>query len=90
MKTHSMAEGEPSIIELQWGLAAVHTDVSFLKDSLNVTATSMEELMQRFQAQMMKQMQEMMKLADKQKRVSDDGEGPSFVNQITEIGFSTL
>jgi hypothetical protein len=26
-------------------------------------------------------MQEMMKLADKQKRVSDDGEGPSFVNR---------
>jgi hypothetical protein len=39
----------------------------------------MEDSMQRFQAQMMKQMQEMMKLAAKQKHVPDNGAGPSFV-----------
>jgi hypothetical protein len=54
MKTRSMAEGKPSIIELPRGLAAIHTDVSVLKESLNVTAASMDESMKRFQAQMMK------------------------------------
>jgi len=39
----------------------------------------MEDSMQRFQAQMMKQMQEMLKLAAKQKHVPDNGAGPSFV-----------
>jgi hypothetical protein len=71
MKTRSIAEGEPSIIELQRGLAAVHTDVSFLKDSLSVMAASMEDSMQRFQAQMLKQMQELLKGQTKQKHVDD-------------------
>jgi hypothetical protein len=82
MKTRSMADSEPSIVELQRGLAAVHTDVSSLKDSLknSVTVASMEDSMQRFQAQNLKQMQEMLKSAAKQKHVPEDGARPSFVD----------